>query len=72
MYQKKQYNCMTIELTSEDVLFLLSCIETSGRQDLKEFSNEKLYMRLVQRYANLVEDRIDPTATPHQTRYLAN
>ena len=72
MYQKKQCNCVTIELTGEDTLFLLSCIETSNKQDLKELANKKLYMRLVQRYVNLVKDRIDPTDTPLQMQNLAN
>jgi hypothetical protein len=72
MYQKKQRNCMTIELTSDEVLFLLSCIETSDRQDLKEPANEKLYVQLVQRYVNLVKDRIEPIDTSYQTQNLAN
>ena len=72
MYQKKQRNCMTIELTSDDVLFILSCIETSDRQDLKEPAHEKLYVHLVQRYVNLVKDRIEPIDTSFQTQNLAN
>ena len=72
MYKKKLSNCIVIELTGEDVLFLLSCIETSNKQDLKELANKKLYMRLVQRYVNLVKDRIDPTDTPLQMQNLAN
>jgi hypothetical protein len=72
MYQKKLSTRVTIELTGEDVLFLLSCIETSDRQDLKELANEKLYVRLVQRYVNLAKDRIDPTDTPLQAQNLAN
>jgi hypothetical protein len=61
MYQNKQCNCVTIELTNEEVLFLLSCIETSDRQDLKQSTNKTLYLRLVQRYVmNLVTE---PTAT---------
>ncbi len=72
MYQKKQCNCVTIELTGEDTLFLLSCIETSARQDLKELPNEKLYVRLVQSYVNLVKNSIDPTATLYKTNNIAN
>ena len=72
MHQTRQSNCVTVELNSEEVLFLLSCIETSARQDLKEFTSEKLYVRLVKTYVNIVKDCIDPTATPHQKQNLAN
>jgi hypothetical protein len=72
MSQKKQSACVAIELTSEDILFLLSCIETSERQQLKEPASEALYVRLVQRYVNLVKDRIDPVATSHEMQQLAN
>jgi hypothetical protein len=72
MYQKTLSNRVTIELTGEDVLFLLSCIETSDRHDLKELANKKLYVRLVQRYVNLVKNGIDLTDTPLQTQNLAN
>jgi hypothetical protein len=72
MHQTRQSNCVTVELNSEEVLFLLSCIETSERQDLKEFASEKLYVRLVKTYVNIVKDCIDPTATPHQKQNLAN
>jgi hypothetical protein len=63
VYQKTLSNRVTIELTGEDILFLLSCIETSDRQDLKELANKKLYVRLVQTYVNLVKDGIDLTDT---------
>jgi hypothetical protein len=72
MSQKKQSACTAIELTCEDILFLLSCIETSERQELKEPASAALYVRLVQRYVNLVKDRIDPVATSHEMQELAN
>ena len=72
MHQTRQSNCVTVELNSEEVLFLLSCIETSERQDLKELASEKLYVRLVKTYVNIVKDCIDPTAIPHQKLHLAN
>jgi hypothetical protein len=72
MYQKKQSACKAIELTSEDILFLLSCIETSERQELKEPASEALYVRLVQRYVNLVKDRIEPITMLHEMQQLAN
>jgi hypothetical protein len=62
MYQKMPCNFVTIELTGDEVIFLLSCIETSDRQDLKEPENRKLYVHLVQKYVNLVKDRIEPIA----------
>jgi hypothetical protein len=72
MHQYRQSNCMTVELTGEEVLLILSCIETSDRQDLKVLANEKLYMRLVKMYVSRVKDCIDPTAEPHQTQNLAS
>jgi hypothetical protein len=69
MCQTRQLNSVTIELTSEDVLFLLSCIETSDRQNLKILVNERLYVRLVNIYVNIVNDYIDPTRQMHN---LAN
>jgi hypothetical protein len=60
MHQTKQSNCVAVELTSEEVLFILSCIESSDRQDLKQLVIEKLYVRLVKSYVNLVINCIDP------------
>jgi hypothetical protein len=72
MYQKKQSACVAIELTGKDILFLLSCIETSERQVQKKPASEALYVRLVQRYLNLVKDRIEPIAMSHEMQQLAN
>ncbi len=50
----------TLELSSDDILFILSCIESSQRQDLKELGKKALYVRLVQRYVSLISDGIEP------------
>jgi hypothetical protein len=49
----------SLELSSDDLLFILSCIESSQRQDLKELGRKALYVRLVQRYVSLVSDGIE-------------
>jgi hypothetical protein len=51
--------CGAVELSTEDILFILSCIESSERQDLKESDRKSLYVRLVQRYVKLVADGIE-------------
>ncbi len=73
MDQKKKGACGALELSSDDILFLLSCIESSERQNLKEFGGKALYVRLVQRYVNLVADRIEPITPPqHETQQIVN
>jgi hypothetical protein len=47
-------------------LFILSCIESSEKQNLKELGEKALYVRLVRRYVNLVADRIEPASTVKQ------
>jgi hypothetical protein len=73
MHQKKPYVCGALELSSDDILFILSCIESSERQSLKELSGKALYVRGVQRYVNLVVDRIEPISTPqYETQHVVN
>jgi hypothetical protein len=62
MHQKQPCVCGAIELSSDDILFILSCIESSERQNLKELGGKALYVRLVQKYVNLVTDRIEPAS----------
>ena len=66
MHQKQPCVCGALELSSDDVLFILSCIESSQRQNLKEVAEKALYVRLVQRYVKLVSDRIEPASTLKQ------
>ena len=56
MYQNKIRARDAVELSSDDILFILSCIESSEKQSLKEFCEKALYVRLVERYVNLVGD----------------
>jgi hypothetical protein len=72
MRQKNQCVCDAIELSSDDVLFILSCIESSRRQNLKELSEKSLYKRLVQMYVNLVADRVEPITIPYEKQHVAN
>ena len=73
MYQKKKCACGALELSSDDILFILSCIESSEKQSLKELGEKALYVRLVQRYVNLVADRIEPASTlKHATLEVVN
>ncbi len=65
MGQKKSaYSAL--ELSSDDILFILSCIESSQRQDLKELGRKALYVRLVQRYVSLVSDGIELLPAPQR------
>jgi hypothetical protein len=66
MDQNNKCACGALELSSDDILFILSCIESSERQNLKELDRKALYVRLVQRYVNLVADRIEPASTLKQ------
>ncbi len=66
MHQKQPCVCGALELSSDDILFILSCIESSERQNLKEVAEKALYVRLVQRYVKLVSDRIEPASTLKQ------
>ena len=66
MHQKQPRVCGALELSSDDILFILSCIESSEKQSLKELSEKALYVRLVERYVNLVVDRIEPASTQKQ------
>ncbi|HEY8085992.1 MAG TPA: hypothetical protein VIE69_10375 [Methylophilaceae bacterium] len=73
MDREKKCACGAVELSSDDILFILSCIESSERQHLKELGGKALYVRLVQRYVNLVVDRIEPASTLKQaTLEVAN
>ncbi len=63
---RKKCACGALELSCDDILFILSCIESSQRQDLKELGGKALYVRLVQRYVNLVADRIEPLSAPRR------
>jgi hypothetical protein len=73
MHQKQPCVCGAIELSSDDILFILSCIESSERQNLKELGGKALYVRLVQRYVNLVTDRIEPASKlKHPTPEVVN
>jgi hypothetical protein len=73
MDQKKKSACCALELSSDDILFILSCIESSERQSLKELGRKALYVRLVQRYVNLVADGIEPISTPqHEGQQIVN
>ena len=54
--------CGALELSSDDILFILSCIESSEKQSLKELSEKALYVRLVDRYVNLVVHCIEPAS----------
>ena len=38
MHQKQPCVCGALELSSDDILFILSCIESSEKQSLKELS----------------------------------
>jgi hypothetical protein len=66
MHQKQPCVCGALELSSDDILFILSCIESSERQDLKEHDRKALYFRLVQRYVNLIMGRIEPASKQKQ------
>jgi hypothetical protein len=66
MHQKQPCVCGALELSSDDILFILSCIESSERQDLKELDRKALYFRLLQRYVNLVIGRIEPASKQKQ------
>lgn len=70
MRQKSQCGCCAIELSGDDILFILSCIESSERQSLNTSLSKALYVRLVETYVKLVIDRIEPIHTPHGTKYL--
>jgi hypothetical protein len=56
MHQKHPCVCGALQLSSDDILFILCCIESSEKQILKELGEKALYDRLVQRYVNLVVD----------------
>jgi hypothetical protein len=73
MDQNKKCACGALELSSDDILFILSCIESSERQNLKELGRKALYVRLVQIYVNLVADGIEPISTlQHETQQVVN
>jgi hypothetical protein len=72
MYQKKMCASGSVELSSDDILFILSCIESSEKQSLKELGEKALYVRLVQRYVNLVADRTEPSTQKQATLELVN
>jgi hypothetical protein len=67
MDRQKKCACGALELSSDDILFLLSCIESSERQDLKIRGRKALYVRLVQIYVKLNEDRFEPASTLKQS-----
>jgi hypothetical protein len=62
MHQEKECDYAAIDLSSDEILFILSCIESSDGQHLKERAKKSLYVRLVKRYVNLVTDRIEPSS----------
>jgi hypothetical protein len=64
MYQNKKCAYSSVDLSIDDILFILSCIESSERQSLKPLAEKALYVRLVQRYINLVGNRIEAISTP--------
>jgi hypothetical protein len=64
MYKNKKCAYSSVELSGNDILFILSCIESSERQSLKALDEKALYARLVQRYINLVGNRIEAISTP--------
>jgi hypothetical protein len=74
MHQKQPCVCGALELSSDDILFILSCIESSKKQSLKELSEKALYVRLVQRYVNLAIKAVDriESASTQATLELAN
>jgi hypothetical protein len=73
MHQKQPCVCGALELSSDEILFILSCIESSERQTLKELVGKALYIRLVQQYVNLVVDRIEHASTlNHPTQEVVN
>jgi hypothetical protein len=66
MQQNKKCAYDEVELSSDDILFILSCIESSEKQNLKELGEKALYVRLVQTYVNLVGDCIEPASMRKQ------
>lgn len=66
MQRNNRRHCGALVLSSDDILLIVSCIESSEKQILKELGEKALYDRLVQRYVNLVVDRIEPASTQKQ------
>jgi hypothetical protein len=70
MHQEKECGYAAIDLSSDEILFILSCIESSDGQNIKEITKKSLYVRLVKRYVNLVTDRIEPNLTARYERQV--
>jgi hypothetical protein len=57
----------TFDLTSRDILYLLSCIESMDRATLTRPENKALYLRLVQEYLGIVSE-----TEPYEARTITS